>query len=561
MDIQLANPILDAIITIYEKAKGSKLEPVYFESVKSELSIIHQYFNRNSNESFLMALLVAAQAENASSADFGNLAKHIDCSKLKLLSYSKIVDDLIEIGYLEKCLNGIQARLLGLNSTSFLVNKKIIDAIMSNEPMPVVEKIGSIDVFRVLELVYTLGLERDENKFDTYRIIKSIKILLKNNEHLPLLKKLSEYNLEPLENYIFLYAIWKRLNGTNKIDIYFMLSGIYNDISVRFNIMQEFLAGTHVLVKQQLIEILPAEMTNDTEFQLSEYAISLLNDLGLSLTAKVYKRKDIIEPKDIMEKNLIFHESELQQIDTLRKLLLAEPFEQMQERLKSKGLPSGVTVLLHGSPGTGKTEIARQIAKQTGRELMHVNISQCKTMWYGESEKLIKKIFTEYNSYAKNSAQKPILFFNEADAIIGKRRELKGNNIDQTENTIQNILLEEMEVFGGILLATTNLVNNIDAAFDRRFLYKIEFKKPGLMNRAKIWQLKLPELANTEANQLAEGFHFSGGQIDNIIRKKEINELLHGNTTTFEQIISFCQEETFQTNINKIGFKQTTQLL
>ena len=368
MDIQLANPILDAIITIYEKAKGSKLEPVYFESVKSELSIIHQYFNRNSNESFLMALLVAAQAENASSADFGNLAKHIDCSKLKLLSYSKIVDDLIEIGYLEKCLNGIQARLLGLNSTSFLVNKKIIDAIMSNEPMPVVEKIGSIDVFRVLELVYTLGLERDENKFDTYRIIKSIKILLKNNEHLPLLKKLSEYNLEPLENYIFLYAIWKRLNGTNKIDIYFMLSGIYNDISVRFNIMQEFLAGTHVLVKQQLIEILPAEMTNDTEFQLSEYAISLLNDLGLSLTAKVYKRKDIIEPKDIMEKNLIFHESELQQIDTLRKLLLAEPFEQMQERLKSKGLPSGVTVLLHGSPGTGKTEIARQIAKQTGRE-------------------------------------------------------------------------------------------------------------------------------------------------------------------------------------------------
>ena len=302
-------------------------------------------------------------------------------------------------------------------------------------------------------------------------------------------------------------------------------------------------------------------LTNDAELELTEYAYSVLEEVGIKLKVKDYKRKDIIKPDEIKDKTLIFHESELNQIETLQKLLQPESFTQMQGRLKNKGLPTGVTVLLHGAPGTGKTEIAKQIAKQTGRELMHVNISQCKTMWFGESEKLIKKIFTEYKHYAKNSIQKPILFFNEADAIIGKRKELRGYNTDQTENAIQNILLEEIEFFDGILIATTNLVNNIDAAFERRFLYKVAFKTPSLFNRAKIWQLKLPDLSDNEANELAECFHFSGGQIDNIIRKKEINELLYGETISFDQIIEYCQEESLQKRQHTIGFKTLTTIL
>ena len=91
-------------------------------------------------------------------------------------------------------------------------------------------------------------------------------------------------------------------------------------------------------------------------------------------------------------------------------------------------------------------------------------------MWYGESEKIVKGIFTRYKRMCKRSSVKPILLFNEADAILSKRHNMDGGrSTDQTENTIQNIILEEMEKLDGILIATTNLADNLDKAFERRF--------------------------------------------------------------------------------------------
>ena len=212
---------------------------------------------------------------------------------------------------------------------------------------------------------------------------------------------------------------------------------------------------------------------------------------------------------------------------------------------------------MHGAPGTGKTEIIKQLAKETGRELMKVEISQLKSMWFGESEKIIKRIFTDYNSFAKECIKTPILFFNEADAIFSTRREVGTSNTVQTENAIQNIILEELENFEGILIATTNLVNNLDSAFERRFLFKIKFQKPDVSIRTRIWQLKMPFLKLEESILLAEKFDFSGGQIDNILRKKEIHEIIHGEKVPLTKLISFCSEETLVNNSVKIGFTKS----
>lgn len=555
MDIQKQISLLDAIILIYEKAAGTKLKPVYFKSINTALIQAKEYFNLNEEESFILSLFIAAEIQDSKSADLLCLAKHIDCSKLRLMKYNVSLDNLIEIGYLEKNINCTIVRLLGSNMTGYTVNPQIVTAVLSNEPLPFIDKPMPMDNFKLLEFVDALMTEREENEISTKRIFRSLTELLKNSEHLSLVKCVRGFHLETPEIFIFLYTLWNAMRGITSFDLHRMLFRIYNDPSLRMEILLEFISRTHLLVSNQLIEVLPGEMTNDAEIQLTEYAYTVLEEIGIKLKIKGYKRKDVIKPEDIMEKSLIFHESELNQLSTLQKLLQPESFTQMQDRLKAKGLPTGVTVLLHGAPGTGKTEIAKQIAKQTGRELMHVNISQCKTMWFGESEKLIKKIFTEYNSYSKFSDLKPILFFNEADALIGKRRELKGYGTEQTENAIQNILLEEIEVFDGILIATTNLANNMDAAFERRFLYKIAFKTPGIKNRATIWQLKLPDITDNQANQLAESFHFSGGQIDNIIRKKEINELLFGDAISFDQIVEYCQEESLQKRPQTIGFK------
>ena len=318
--------------------------------------------------------------------------------------------------------------------------------------------------------------------------------------------------------------------------------------------MQEFLRGEHILIKNSLIEVVEAQFFNDTEMKLTETSHQLLNDCDIKLFLKKKKKDNIILPSDITHRGLVFDPEEMRQLAILKSVLEDDKFKKTQSRLKNKGLPRGITVLLHGAPGTGKTEIAKQLAKETNREIMKVEISQSKSMWFGESEKVIKRIFTDYKSYTKNCERTPILLFNEADAIISKRKEVGSSNVAQTENAIQNIILEELENFEGILIATTNLASNLDTAFERRFLFKVPFQTPSTTIRAKIWKLKLPSLTAEECQFLAEKFDFSGGQIDNIVRKNEIQEIIHSTSADLESIRSFCAEESLVDKRTRIGF-------
>jgi SpoVK/Ycf46/Vps4 family AAA+-type ATPase len=150
--------------------------------------------------------------------------------------------------------------------------------------------------------------------------------------------------------------------------------------------------------------------------------------------------------------------------------------------------------------------------------------------------------------------------FNEADAVIGKRRINNGDNhsVDQTENAIQNIILQEMENLGGILIATSNLVKNMDNAFERRFLYKIRFEKPSLENRAEIWQSLLPDLPKKQADELSKRFELSGGQIENIARKVEVDWITEGTKIDIDVLMQYCKDEA-QNDFNasrRIGFFQ-----
>ena len=224
--------------------------------------------------------------------------------------------------------------------------------------------------------------------------------------------------------------------------------------------------------------------------------------------------------------------------------------------MKDKGLRTGFSCLFYGGPGTGKTETVYQLARQSGRDLFVVDVAQIKSCWVGESEKNIKRVFSRYRECVKNGGTIPILLFNEADAIFGIRREGAGDAVDKMENSIQNIILQEMEDLDGILIATTNLTCNLDKAFERRFLYKIRFDKPSVEARSHIWTTMIPELSQDEALKLAATFDFSGGQIENISRKKTVNELIDGTIPSFDQILQFCSEENIgeQSERKRIGF-------
>lgn len=234
-----------------------------------------------------------------------------------------------------------------------------------------------------------------------------------------------------------------------------------------------------------------------------------------------------------------------------------DALREIQERLANGNMRTGFACLFWGPPGAGKSETAYQIARKTGRDIMTVDISQTKSMWFGESEKIIKDIFRRYNDYVEEADITPILLFNEADAVISRRQSIGDarSGAAQTENAIQNIILQELENLKGILIATTNLTENMDKAFERRFLYKVEFQKPCLSVRRSIWRSMLPSLSIEDLEKLAVHYDFSGGQIENISRKCTVDFVLSGIKPDIDKLVLFCEEEILNNSLSKkIGF-------
>ncbi|MCL2007196.1 MAG: ATP-binding protein [Treponema sp.] len=270
------------------------------------------------------------------------------------------------------------------------------------------------------------------------------------------------------------------------------------------------------------------------------------------------EKDELILHDKIRPKKMFYNQRESQAITMLNSLLSEENYSKVINRLDNKGMRKGFACLFSGGPGTGKTETAYQIARQTRRHIMTVDISQTKNREWGADEKHIKKIFDSYRSLVEKSEITPILLFNESDSVINKRTELGQFNraIDKSENNVQNIILQEIENLNGILIATTNLARNMDTAFERRFLYRINFDKPTAESRNEIWKMLMPQLPEELCRDLSNKYELSGGQIENIARKAEVNMVLNNDVLPMATLVQYCIEES-QSSIStteKIGF-------
>lgn len=181
----------------------------------------------------------------------------------------------------------------------------------------------------------------------------------------------------------------------------------------------------------------------------------------------------------------------------------------------------GVIVLLYGAPGTGKTYAAGAIANELQKDLIAFNVPELRSHFYGETEKMVKKAFTEMREMSLDEDNTPIFLLNEADQLIHQRT-ANTFNCSTIENSIQSIILEEMETFPGILILTTNLESNLDEAFFRRFDLKFRFKLPDIENRRKLWKLylrkEIPGVADIDVEILAHRYQFSGAQIALVVQ-------------------------------------------
>lgn len=548
--------ILECIRSITDKAKKSKLSGNFFKDNQSGLQQLSEYFDVTPVQSLLMSSILAYNF-NRGAAGVDDLSGFFDCNPLLLLEYKSDLDHLLKKGMLKKVVNRRNKSVIGLANLSFYIPEDITDAILTNSPLPKQEKVKVNDVLDLLEAVYSMGWDSDDNIVSSEELIDKTRELLNEYRRFSLAKSLKKLGLEGADMVLMLYLYWMFVNGNKEIDLDLAVDGIYKNTRKRFEYSKRLMTGKHPLTEKGLVEVQKRRFLDDSSIKLTGKSVKLLlsDDLKVSLVKE--RRENTVLPGEIIEKALIYGIDEARQMDQLKQSLAEDNLKAIRDRMIIKGLPAGFTVLLYGSPGTGKTESVYQIARETGREIMYVDISKSKSSWFGESEKLIKRVFSEYIEFMKESERCPILLFNEADGIFSKRKDTGSSSVAQTENAIQNIILQEFETFSGILVATTNLVTNFDKAFERRFLYKIRFSKPDAEVRAKIWRLKLTNLPEDDARLIAGQFELSGGQIDNISRKCEIIRILDNREVTPADIISLCKEETFETGlVSSIGFRK-----
>jgi len=211
--------------------------------------------------------------------------------------------------------------------------------------------------------------------------------------------------------------------------------------------------------------------------------------------------------------------------------------------IKDKKSGIDARIIFYGAAGTGKTMTAYSLAKSLKRQVLAFDCSKILSMYVGESEKNVRKIFDTFYELSSKTKTEPILLLNEADQFLGARSSGVTSSTDQMHNQMQNIFLEQIENFKGMLIATTNLLENIDKAFSRRFNYKIEFKKPDEAQRVELWEKMLPIDASYEEDfnikELAS-YSLTGGQINLIIKNTAYRVAVRESATFYQK--DFIQE-------------------
>jgi len=413
-------------------------------------------------------------------------------------------------------------------------------------------KIKDLDKFEFVKSVDSYVQTRRRESNSCQKVVREVGHLEYNNSNLDLVKNAWELIKDPTDRVFFYYLCNKYLDGRTYLDS--ALNDIYDkpDMIMRQSIRWQ--NEEHILQTSGLAELGEQSFFGSVKVNLTDEGLELFLGEDADKFKKKDKTNDLLSVDKIKAKNLYYSDELDKEISFLRGSIQPDAFAQLQDRLEEQALPKGVAAIFYGSPGTGKTETVYQLAKATGRDVMQVDISEMKTCWYGESQKLVKGVFAKYERLCKKAKNLPILLFNEADAIFGKRLENKGSSVDQTENAIQNIILEQMEKQKGILIATTNLESSLDPAFERRFLFKVKFERPSLEAKKHIWMDKLNGLSEDAAEVLAESFNLSGGEIDNVVRKVTMNRVLTGADYSLDYLKELCGQEKFSKQHKVVGF-------
>jgi hypothetical protein len=535
--------LLDALNRIVELARDSNLSEAFFAKGKPYIDFVADKFAITP----LQAVLFAACLETDDDGDRmrnTSMSSFLGCStRIKSL---ELRQDLLALSE-KRLLRHVSWR----GRETFDVPQKVIDALSRNEvyKLPKTSNLKASDFF-LLASDFISQVKRQDIETEDFQL--EVQNLIDSNQQLPFVQCVNDLSLCWYERAVLVYMCCILIKkGSVEVEMNDMYDLFNHSSSIEVRDM--LLKHDSPLFDKDLISNVCVDGIADSgTFQLTDKG---RKDLLTGIELTVLKIKDtqgIVPFETLNAKPLFYNPAEKEQIDELADALSIERFKGVQDTLAANGLRKGFTCLFYGLPGTGKTETVNQLAIATKRNIMPINVSQIKSMWVGATEHNMQEVFDRYRYICAHSAVVPILFFNEADALFGKRMEGAEREVDKMSNALQNIILEGMEKLDGILIATTNLTGSLDHAFERRFFYKIRFDKPSKDARMAIWKSMIGDLNDEQACELASNYDFSGGQIENIARRMVVSNIMLGHKGIDMNVIrKACEAE-------KVTFKKGT---
>ena len=534
---------------IYQNISVSGLNEEALDLLQADLRMVSEGFGLSDKAVVLLAHIMEHQIQNGSDED--DLASYIGCTNIEFIGLHPYLQELEKRGVV-----GCAKRMN--NRNFYYVTREALKSIERDCPFVPKKATGltTDEVFTRFRMVFS---DYQGHNIDTELMLDQLLKVVRDNTHLVFCRKVLDSPLmtecDEDEQRMFFYLCHRMVSfGDPEVTVERLTYLLDYDTDCQY-VRRVIAHGNSGLQRAGLVTFGGENFMDTESLALTE---EVKRTFFCEATLEVAEsHRDLVSAASITPKELFYNAREDEQLGRLASLLSRENFPEVQKRLKEEGMRTGFAVLFSGGPGTGKTASAYELARQTGRDVFAVDMSELKSKWVGDSEKIVKGVFDTYKRMCRSREVAPILLFNEADAIFSQRFEDPQGSADQTLNAVQNICLEAMETLEGIMIATTNLAANFcDEAFARRFIFKVEFSTPEAETRAKIWRSMIDGLTEEDASVLGKEYTFSGGNIENIARKAAVGYVLSGSRADLAELRKYCDEETLAgTNKhNRIGY-------
>jgi hypothetical protein len=533
--------ILTSIQTAVSKTEEAVFDQSLIDSLSPETKPISDFFGTSPAESILLAYFLTAHLKDSEPTK-NCIMSHFGKDISSIAEVNELIEVLVEKKLVLK--KGGNTKRFKYNYKTAVANPKAILAMTEGDiTLMDMKKLETFD--EVLMEVNELIVQRINENLNTEKLVEEVNRLLNINNHLDEVKWIiSQKEMSGVDLVIFLDICIEHNSGEEEVDMEKMIKEVIDSTPDRMRYKQALKSDRCMLLNKNYLINSGDSFGMFNYVQLSDNSMNKLFSYMKELTAKPFNPRmgQLISFESIQEEKLVYNPKELYQINTLTEALQQDRYKSITNKMVVNNMRPGFTVLMHGFPGTGKTSSVKSIARETGRHIFMVDIPKINSKWVGESEKNLSKLFDEYRRAKKHFDKDPILLFNEADAILGKRI-TANSSVDKMNNSLQNILLQELENFEGIFIATTNLADQLDGAFDRRLLYKLEFQKPVDNVRLEILKNAFPDVDEELLIMINRDYPLTGGQIANIKKKILVKEMLEEEIDLEAALLMLCEEE------------------